>query len=159
MMRKPSMKPTITCEPASRVPPRPSRNHFQGCSPLRTKYWATTSSLPGGRISFRRSGTSRRAPWKEAVLLMMPRARSSIGKNAKNMLKATAWLRVMQSGKMRPRLRKRVLSIRSIEVVGGIIRLVTANRAKYLKCVMQTKVRRKLRGAGDGAEFVVACRF
>jgi hypothetical protein len=44
-----------------------------------------------------------------------------MGKNARNMLKAMAWLRVMQSGKMRPRLRKRVLSIRSIEVVGGII--------------------------------------
>jgi len=28
------------------VPPNPSRNHFQGCSPLRTKYWVTTSSLP-----------------------------------------------------------------------------------------------------------------
>ena len=55
------------------------------------------------------------------------------GKKARNMLKAMAWLRVMQSGKMRPRPRKRFLSIRSIEVVGGIIRLVTANRANFLR--------------------------
>src|SRR5579863_636140 len=44
----------------------------------------------------------RTASCKNDVPLSRPRANSSMGKNATNMLKAMAWLTVMQSGKMRP---------------------------------------------------------
>ena len=80
MMRKPSMKPAITCDPASRVPTSPSENHFQGCAPLRTKYCVTISSLPGGTMALRRCGSSVNASRKAALLLKTPSARSSIGK-------------------------------------------------------------------------------
>ena len=53
-----------------------------------------------------------------------------MGKNARNMLNAIAWLSVTQSGKMRPKPRNKSFSKRSMNVVGGIIRAVRSNRVR-----------------------------
>src|ERR1039457_1965077 len=55
------------------------------------------------------------------VPLKMPSAKSSNGKNARNILKGMAWLRVTQSGKILPHARARFLNMDSI-IFGRIIR-------------------------------------
>jgi hypothetical protein len=52
------------------------------------------------------------------LLLKMPSTKSNMGKNARNILNAIAWLSVMQSGNMRVNPRYKLFNMRSIASAG-----------------------------------------
>ncbi len=117
MTRNPSMKPTIVCVPARRVPPSPSDIHLHGMhGPAHKVFGHHPQRCLEEESGIRRLGISRSASGNSDVPLRRPSASSSSGKKARNMLKAMAWLSVTQSGKIRPNARARFVRILCIAI-------------------------------------------
>ncbi len=79
----------MTCEPTSNVPTQPRSTQFQGFTSRRKRKSDTSCQLPGGRMADKRVASS----WPLFALrelLISPTAINKIGKNERNILKATA---------------------------------------------------------------------
>src|SRR5579864_6930106 len=106
----PSIMSFITWEPTSNVPTQPRSTQIQGFTSRRTRNSDTNGPLPGGRIADKRKTTS----WPLFPLrewLISPSAFNRIGKNARNILKATAWDTMPHCGMTRARVRNSLFAI------------------------------------------------
>ena len=100
----------ITCEPTSSVPTQPKSTQAQGFTSRRNRKSETSCQLPGGRIAESRTASSRPLlPLRE--LLIRPSATSRLGKNARNILKATACETMPHCGMTLARVRNSFFAI------------------------------------------------
>src|SRR5207244_95154 len=72
------------------------RTQLHECSPRRARRSTTNCWLPGGRTARSRATISCTPARSPAELVSTPATISSIGKNGRNMLNATAWASMMQ---------------------------------------------------------------
>src|ERR1700682_1084536 len=152
-MEIPSMMSFITCEPARRAPAAPNNVQRKGSTSRRNRKSDTSCQLPGGRIAESRAAISLPfSPRRE--LLSRPRPKSSMGKKARNILKATACDTMPHCGTILASVRNSFLAtdfnpIASNYTVGGqtVQRFGPCPRIPFVPALVDDKVESREKSA------------